>query len=69
MDLYVMARDLGFVQKPSVHHITDPGVDEFPAWKEYGFWEHKPQDPRIAILSERVSMLEKKLAAVSPKKG
>lgn len=67
LNLFAMSGDLGVVLKPSVHHITDPGVEEFPEWKRYGYWEHRPTDPRIAILSERVSLLEKKLAA--PKKG
>jgi hypothetical protein len=66
LTLFAMAGELGLVLKHSVHHITDPGVEEFPAWKEYGFWEQRPQDPRLAILSERVSLLEKKLAV--PKK-
>ena len=66
VNLFAMSGDLGVVLKPSVHHTTDEGAEEFPEWKRYGFWEHRPADPRLAILSERVSMLEKKLAA--PKK-
>lgn len=69
LNLFAMSGELGFTLKSSVHHITDEGVEEFPEWKKYGFWEHKPADPRLAILSERVSMLEKKLSAVAPKKG
>lgn len=69
LNLFAMSGELGFTLKSSVHHVTDEGVEEFPEWKRYGFWEHKPDDPRLAILSERVSMLEKKLAAVAPKKG
>lgn len=69
LNLFAMSGELGFTLKPSVHHVTDPGVEEFPEWKRYGFWEHRADDPRLAILSERVSMLEKKLAAVAPKKG
>ncbi len=55
------------VVKPSVHHLTDPGVNEFPDWKRYGYWEHKAKDPTISILSEKVSLLEKKVPA--PKKA
>ena len=69
LNLFAMSGELGFTLKPSVHHVTDPGVEEFPEWKRYGFWEHRADDPRLAILSERVSMLEKKLSAVAPKKG
>lgn len=67
LTLMAMAGELGFVAKSSVHHVTDEGVEEFPEWKRYGFWDHRPEDPRIAILSEKVAMLEKKVAA--PKKG
>ncbi len=69
LTLFAMSGELGVTVKHSVHHVTDPGVEEFPAWKEYGFWEHRATDPRMAILSERVSLLEKKLATLSPKKG
>lgn len=65
--LFVMSGELGMVLKPSVHHVTDEGCEQFPEWKKYGYWEHRPSDPRLSILSERVSLLEKKLAA--PKKG
>jgi hypothetical protein len=64
-----MAGELGVVVKPSVHHVTDEGVQEFPEWKRYGFWDHRPKDPKIALLSERVSLLEKKLAVLEPKKA
>lgn len=60
---------LGGGERPSVHHTTDPGVNEFPDWKRYGYWAHRPKDPAMAILSEKVSLLEKKLAALAPKKG
>lgn len=69
LTLWALAGEQGGVVKPSVHHTTDPGVNEFPDWKRYGYWEHKPKDPAISILSEKLSLLEKKLAAVAPKKG
>lgn len=69
LNLFAMSGELGVMLKPSVHHVTDEGVNEFPEWKKYGLWEHRAKDPAVAILSERVSMLEKKLAALSPKKG
>lgn len=66
LTLWALAGELGGVVKPSVHHVDDPGVNEFPDWKRYGYWEHRPSDPRIAILSERVSNLERKLAPKKP---
>lgn len=69
LNLWAVAPGYGGTDKPSVHHLTDPGVNEFPDWKRYGYWDHLPRDPALAILSERVSMLEKKLATLAPKKG
>ena len=66
--LWVNAPGFGGMERTSVHHKDDPGFDEYPAWKEYGMWSARPEDPRLAVLSERVAMLEKKLAALQPKK-
>lgn len=64
LTLWVLAN--GGVEKPSVHHLTDPGVQEFPDWKRYGYWEHRPKDPALSILSEKLALLESK---VGGKKG
>ena len=66
LTLWAIAGELGGVIKPSVHHLSDPGVQEFPDWKRYGYWDFRPKDPTISILSEKLSLLEKKLAV--PKK-
>jgi|GEM_PF-1114144 hypothetical protein len=68
LELWAISPGYGGTDKPSVHHKDDPGFNEFPAWKETGAWEHRPDDPRISILSERVALLEKKIAAIEPKK-
>lgn len=69
LTLWAIAGELGGVIKPSVHHLTDPGVNEFPDWKRYGYWDHRPSDPAMAILREKVALLEKKLAATPAKKA
>jgi len=66
--LWVVSPGYGGTERPSVHHKDDPGLHEYPEWKRYGTWEHKPADPKVAILSEKVAMLEKKLAALQPNK-
>lgn len=66
LTLWAVVPGYGGVEKVSVHHVSDPGLAEFPAWKDTGLWDHRPADPRLAMLSERVSLLEKKLNA--PKK-
>lgn len=66
LTLWAVAPGYGGTEKPSVHHVTDPGVADFPAWKEYGFWEHKPT--KNAILAEKVALLEKKVADLEARK-
>lgn len=68
LTLWAISPGYGGTEKPSVHHTTDPGVNEFPAWKDYGFWEHRPND-KIAILSEKLAVLERKVADLEGKKS
>jgi len=67
LTLWALAPGYGGNEKPSVHHVTDPGVNEFPAWKDYGNWEHKPQ--KNAILSEKVAHLERRVTELEARKG
>lgn len=67
--LWVIAPGIGGTEKTSVHHVSDPGVNDFPDWKVYGFWEAKPRDPKMSILAEKVALLERKLEALDPKKA
>ena len=67
LTLWVISPGYGGVERPSVHHTTDPGVNEFPAWKEYGSWDYKRG--REAILSEKLALLEKKVADLEGKKA
>lgn len=69
LTLWAIAPGYGGTEKPSVHHLSDPGVEEFPAWKEYGYWDHKPANPKLAILSEKVALLERKLADLEGRKA
>ncbi len=59
--LWVLSPGYGGSDRPSVHHIDDPRLLDHAEWKRYGTWQHKPRDPRIAILSERVAALEKRI--------
>lgn len=61
LTLWAIAGELGGVVKPSVHHVSDPGVNEFPDWKRYGYWDFKPKDPSLSILREKLSLLDKKV--------
>ena len=66
--LWAVCPGYGGTEKPSVHHLTDPGVEEFKDWKAYGFWDYKPRDPKAAILSEKVAFLEKRVAELEGKR-
>lgn len=69
LTLWALSGSYGGTIKPSVHHVDDPGVHEFPEWKKYGYWKPLPADTKYAILAEKVALLEKKMAALAPKKG
>jgi len=69
LNLWVLSPGYGGVERPSVHHTDDPRLAEFPEWKSFGTWDCRPDDPRIAILQERVALLEKKVAAAEPRKA
>lgn len=62
VDLFVMGGASGGVQRNGVHHESDPGLSEFPDWRPAGLWKEVPSDPKKAILSERLALLEKKFA-------
>lgn len=66
--LWVLTPNGGGSDRFSVHHVADPGVADFPAWKEYGFWDYRPKSTE-ALLSERISLLEKKVAALEGRKA
>lgn len=69
LTLWVMSPGYGGVERPSVHHADDPGIQSNAEWAKAGAWMHRPDDTRLAILSEKVALLEKKLNAISPKKA
>tara|TARA_Y100001938_G_C8096508_1_gene438543 strand:+ start:558 stop:899 length:342 start_codon:yes stop_codon:yes gene_type:complete len=68
LTLWVLTPNGGGTDRFSVHHYDDPGVLDFPAWKDYGFWKARPAT-KEALLSERIAALEKKVAALGTKKG
>jgi hypothetical protein len=61
----VFTENAGFVEKPSVRHVDDPGLKENAAWAEWGAWEHHPQ---TALLKKFKALLPK-LAALVERQG
>lgn len=69
LTLWVIAPGACGVEKFSVHHKDDPGIHENTEWAKFGAWEHRPRDPKLAILTEKVSLIERKLDTLEPKRG
>jgi hypothetical protein len=67
LTLWVITPSYGGVERFSVHHVDDPGVNEFPAWKEYGFWAPRPS--KLIALQEKLALAEKRLEALEAKKA
>lgn len=65
--LWVISPGYGGMERFSVHHIDDPGVQEFPAWAETGFWAHRPN--KLVALQEKLALVEKRLEALEAKKA
>jgi hypothetical protein len=62
LELWALSPGYGGVDKTSVHHADDPRLADSTEWKKFGTWEHRPRDPRLSQLSERLSALEKAVA-------
>lgn len=67
LTLWVLSPGYGGQDRFSVHHKTDPGLAQFPEWAKAGVWEHA--NNRHAVLSERVSALEKRIAELEGKRS
>jgi len=53
VSILVFAPTVGFVEKPSVRHMDDPGLRENASWRQWGCWDY----------SEQTKMLKKMAAA------
>lgn len=58
LELWALTPGYGGADRTSVHHKDDPRLVDHAEWRKFGTWEHRPRDPRIAQLSERLSALE-----------
>jgi len=61
--ILVFSPDAGFVEKPSVRHLHDPGLQENPAWRQWGAWVLHPKTELLrrleTILPQMVTLLAK----------
>jgi hypothetical protein len=56
----------GTIEKSGVHHVSDPGLAEFPGWAEYGCLDFKPD--ANAALVEKINALERRVADLESKR-
>jgi hypothetical protein len=50
--LLVFAPGVGFIEKPSVRHVSDPGLRENPAWRTWGCWDFSQSHKDMARAQE-----------------
>jgi hypothetical protein len=65
---WVIVPDYGGIEKYSVHHKDDPGLEEFTEWKRFGMWFPKKQNTELAVFSEKLALLEKKIGVLEGRK-
>lgn len=61
--------NFGFLEKPSVRHKDDPGLNDHAEWRQWGCWELTPQTvqlrkmdslmAQVASLTEQVAIARK----------
>jgi hypothetical protein len=61
----IFSPDQGFVEKPSVRHISDPGLQTNAAWRQWGAWEEHP----TTSLLRRLTTLMPQLTALLARNG
>jgi hypothetical protein len=50
VSVLVFAPEVGFVEKPSVRHRGDPGLQENAAWRQWGCWDFSAQSAQLRRL-------------------
>lgn len=47
VSVLVFAPNVGFLEKPSVRHVTDPGLRNNPSWRQWGCWDYSEHTKRL----------------------
>ena len=60
----VFTENAGFVEKPSVRHLSDPGLQDNADWRQAGAWELHPTTETLrkfkSLLPRIVGLLDRK---------
>jgi hypothetical protein len=62
VSILVFSPDSGFIEKPSVRHIDDPGLTESAAWRQWGAWSFAPATETLKKLDRLMPQLVALLA-------
>jgi hypothetical protein len=68
VSVLVFSPDSGFVEKPSVRHIDDPGLTERAAWRAWGGWDFHPSTLTLKKLDSLMPQLVGLLARQQSKR-
>ena len=66
--IQVLSESLGWVEKPSVRHVDDPGLRERAEWAKAGAWEMHPTTAAVKELQSLLPHLKAVVARSETKK-
>jgi|APGre2960657404_1045060.scaffolds.fasta_scaffold250088_2 hypothetical protein len=68
----VFSPNTGFIEKPSVRHRNDPGLQESVEWRQWGAWEYAPvtaQLRKVDSVMAQVASATEQLALARKQNG
>lgn len=57
VSILTFSPNTGFLEKPSVRHRDDPGLQENSDWRQWGCWEFTPQSAQLRKMDGLVSQI------------
>lgn len=57
VNVLVFSPSSGFMDKPSVRHRDDPGLQENAQWRQWGCWEYSPQTAQLKKLDSMMAQI------------
>ncbi|MGI9448267.1 MAG: hypothetical protein ACR2NI_11495 [Pirellulales bacterium] len=64
--LMIFSESFGWTERPSVRHISDPGLKERTEWAKHGAWEEHETTKTVRELREMLPQLKELLAKPQP---
>jgi hypothetical protein len=69
VSVLVFSPESGFIEKPSVRHIDDPGLAESASWRQWGAWEYHPMTATLKKVESLMPQIVALLSRNSSKKS